>query len=111
MAEEGMQSWKTLALGCAMTEPGTSRSFNTGDWRGRRYPVTDRETCIKCGLCYIMCPDMCYSADTEAEEEGYWNWDGYYCKGCGICIAECPKDAIDWQDEKEEDKYGQACRT
>jgi pyruvate ferredoxin oxidoreductase delta subunit len=107
MADEGMTPWKDLALGCAMTEPGSSKSFNTGDWRSRRRPVTDREACIKCGLCWIMCPDMAYTADPEAE--GYYLWDSYYCKGCGICIEECPKDAISWQDEREEDKYGPAC--
>ncbi|MBU2516763.1 MAG: 4Fe-4S binding protein, partial [Proteobacteria bacterium] len=42
-------------------------------------------------------------------DEGYYTWDGYYCKGCGICIEECPKDAISWKEEKEEDKYGPAC--
>ncbi len=109
MADEGMQSWKSLALGCAMTEPGTSKQFNTGDWRSRHRPITDREKCIKCGLCYIVCPDMAYSADPEAE--GFWLWDGFYCKGCGICIEECPKDAISWIEEKEEDKYGPACGT
>ena len=107
MADEGMQSWKSLALGCAMTEAGTSRRFNTGDWRSRRRPVTDREKCIKCGMCYVLCPDMCYTPDAQAE--GYYNWDSFYCKGCGICIYECPKQAISWQDEKEEDKYGPAC--
>ncbi len=107
MADEGLQSWQSLALGCAMTEAGTARRFNTGDWRSRRRPVTDREKCIKCGMCYILCPDMCYAPDQQAE--GYYNWDSFYCKGCGICIHECPKDAISWQDEKEEDKYGPAC--
>ena len=107
MADQALQSWKSLALGCAQTEPGTSKQFNTGDWRSRRRPITDREKCIKCGLCYIICPDMCYTPDPT--EEGFWNWDGYYCKGCGICVVECPKQAISWQEEKEEDQYGPAC--
>ena len=109
MADEGMQSWKSLALGCAMPEAGSSSRFNTGDWRSKRRPLTDREKCIKCGRCYILCPDMCYSPDTEADEEGYYKWDGFYCKGCGICIVECPKDAISWIDEKEEEHHGPAC--
>jgi len=50
---------------------------------------------------------MAYDPDPQAE--GYYNWDGYYCKGCGICIAECPKQAISWLEEKEEEKYGPAC--
>ena len=107
MADEGMQSWKSLALGCAQLTPGTSKQFNTGDWRSRRRPVTDYEKCIKCGMCYIMCPDMCYTPNPE--NEGTYTWDSFYCKGCGICIEECPKDAISWEDEREEDKYGPAC--
>jgi pyruvate ferredoxin oxidoreductase delta subunit len=109
MADEGMQSWKSLALGCAMLEPGSSKAFNTGDWRSKRRPLTDREACIGCGKCYILCPDMCYTPDPEALEDGYYNWDGYYCKGCGICIVECPKDAISWLEEKEEDRHGPSC--
>ncbi len=109
MADEGMQSWKSLALGCAMPEAGSSSRFNTGDWRSKRRPLTDREKCIKCGRCYILCPDMCYTPDTEADEAGYYNWDSFYCKGCGICIVECPKDAISWIDEKEEEHHGPAC--
>lgn len=107
MADEGLVPWRQLALGMAMPEAGSSKRFNTGDWRGKRYPVTDREKCIKCGLCWIVCPDMAYLPDEQAE--GYYKWDSYYCKGCGICIAECPKQAIDWREEKEEDKYGPAC--
>jgi pyruvate ferredoxin oxidoreductase delta subunit len=107
MADEGMTPWRQLALGCAMPEAGNAKRFNTGDWRGRRYPVTDREKCIKCGLCWIVCPDMAYLPDETAE--GFYKWDSYYCKGCGICIAECPKQAIEWREEKEEDKYGPAC--
>jgi len=102
MANEGMQSWKSLALGCAMTEGGTSKQFNTGDWRSQRRPVVDHDRCIKCGICYIMCPDICYTLDSQAD--GFYVWDAFYCKGCGICIHECPKQAISWQDEKEEDE-------
>lgn len=82
-------SWKDLELGCALIEPGTSKRFKTGDWRSQR-PVTDREKCIKCGLCWIFCPDMAY----RLRDDGFFESDLYYCKGCGTCARECPTDAI-----------------
>jgi pyruvate ferredoxin oxidoreductase delta subunit len=81
--------WRNLEIGCAITEPGSSRKLRTGDWRSQR-PVTDRKKCIKCGMCWIFCPDIVYSP----LRSGYYEWDGEYCKGCGICAHECPKDAI-----------------
>ena len=81
--------WKTLAQGCHILEPDNSAQFRTGDWRSQR-PVLDKEKCIKCGMCWIFCPDMAYSQD----DDGYFIADMEYCKGCGICVHECPKDAI-----------------
>ncbi len=90
MAKEiGAISWKDLPLGTAILEPGSSSKLKTGDWRSM-HPVTDYECCIKCGFCYIYCPDMVYSRN----EEGFFVQDYFYCKGCGICAHECPKDCI-----------------
>jgi pyruvate ferredoxin oxidoreductase delta subunit len=87
--ETGMISWKDLALGCAITRPGSAADLKTGDWRSQ-HPVTDYEKCIKCGRCYIYCPDMAYTEN----KDGYFEVNLYYCKGCGICAKECPTDAI-----------------
>jgi pyruvate ferredoxin oxidoreductase delta subunit len=87
--ETGAVSWKELELGCTLVEAGSASKLKTGDWRSMR-PVTDFDLCIKCGQCYIFCPDMVYSRN----EEGYYIANYYYCKGCGICARECPKDAI-----------------
>ncbi len=81
--------WKDLEIGCTLTEPGTSKRFKTGDWRSQR-PVTDREKCIRCGLCWILCPDMAYIPI----EDGFFESNLDYCKGCGTCARECPTDAI-----------------
>ncbi len=90
MAKEiGAISWKELPLGTAVLEPGSSSRLKTGDWRSK-HPVTDYDTCIKCGFCYIYCPDMVYSPT----EEGYYEANLFYCKGCGICAYECPKKCI-----------------
>ncbi len=87
--EIGSYSWKELELGAAIVEPGSASQLKTGDWRSMK-PVTDLDKCVKCGRCYVFCPDMVYSRD----EDGYYIQNYYYCKGCGICARECPADAI-----------------
>ncbi|SFM51762.1 pyruvate synthase subunit PorD [Thermodesulforhabdus norvegica] len=92
--ETGICSWKELALGAAIVTPGNASELKTGDWRSMR-PVVDYEKCIKCGRCYILCPDMVYTP----RDDGYYELNYYYCKGCGICANECPKDAIEMVEE------------
>ena len=87
---DALHPWKEAPLGCAILEAGNARQFKTGDWRSKIRPITDWEKCIKCGMCWIFCPDMSYSQRAD----GFYDWNGYYCKGCGICARECPKDAI-----------------
>ncbi|RLG13044.1 pyruvate ferredoxin oxidoreductase [Candidatus Pacearchaeota archaeon] len=93
---EGLVSWKDLAIGMYILEPGNSVKFKTGDWRSFR-PVLDKEKCIKCGQCYVFCPDLAYTKD----EEGYFIVNLDYCKGCGICASVCPKKAITMVLEEE----------
>ncbi len=81
--------WKQIRPGFVITEPGSARSYKTGDWRSER-PVIDREKCVKCGNCYIFCPE----GAVKEEEDGFYSVDLFYCKGCGICANECPKGAI-----------------
>ena len=87
--DQALMSWKEVPFGLYISEPGNSANFKTGDWRSMR-PELDKDKCVKCGSCYILCPDMCY----EQDEEGFYHANLFYCKGCGICAAVCPKGAI-----------------
>ena len=92
----GEMTWKDLEIGSIITEPGNASEYKTGDWKSQR-PILDKEKCIKCGLCYIFCPEGCIQPDSE----GYFISDLSYCKGCGICATECPKKAITMVEEEE----------
>jgi len=98
LQKEALLNWQAVPLGCDIEKPGNSVAFLTGNWRTSGRPVMDREKCIRCGLCWILCPDNAYRCDTE----GYFKWDERYCKGCGICVEECPKRAIALRGENDE---------
>jgi pyruvate ferredoxin oxidoreductase delta subunit len=87
-------TWQELTIGCVMTEPGSAREYKTGDWRSQ-HPVWDRDRCLRCGVCWIFCPD---SAIYETPE-GYFDMNPDYCKGCGICGRECVTGCISYVPE------------
>lgn len=91
------KGWKDLGIGCVVLEPGCAAYYKTGDWRSEK-PVRDNARCMRCGICYIYCPDMAINED----ESGYLEIDLYYCKGCGVCAHECPRGAITMIEEEEE---------
>ena len=82
-------TWHELNLGCMITDVGNTMQYQTGDWRSQR-PVYNFERCLKCGVCYIFCPEGCVMRNTE----DYFVADLFFCKGCGICARECPTKVI-----------------
>ena len=93
---EAELTWRDLEIGCIVTEPGNAKQYKSGDWRSQR-PIFDTNKCIKCGICYIFCPEGC----VEQNAEGYSEADLFYCKGCGICAKECWTGAISMVEEEE----------
>jgi len=87
--KKGPETWQELIPGGMVFRPGSTREYHTGTWRSER-PVYDTNKCIKCGICYIFCPEGCISQN----EDGYFMADLDYCKGCGICAHECWTGAI-----------------
>ncbi len=88
--------WRDLEIGCVVSDPGNASQYKTGDWRSIR-PVWEKEKCIKCGVCYIFCPD----AAIHKTDEGYFEADLFYCKGCGICAQECITGCISMVEEEK----------
>jgi pyruvate ferredoxin oxidoreductase delta subunit len=93
---ESELTWKDLNPGAIVTEPGNASQYQTGDWRSQR-PHYEFSKCIKCGICYIFCPEGCIGQTIG----GYFETDLFYCKGCGICAEECPTGVITMKEEKE----------
>jgi len=85
-----------MAIGTAITEPGSSKYQRTGDWRSSR-PVWSLEKCAKCGVCTVFCPEGCL----KMRPDGYPEADLNYCKGCAICVTECWTGCIAMQEEND----------
>lgn len=73
-----------------------AESFKSNcDWRFE-IPSVDKDKCIKCGVCYLYCPD---SAIRE-NDDGYFEADLILCKGCGMCAKQCVTGCITMQKEE-----------
>jgi len=89
-----LKTWKELPVGCVVSEPGSAGEYHTGSWRFQR-PVWNDAKCIKCGICYVFCPEGC----VQQAEDGFFKANLDYCKGCGICAHECWPRAISMMEE------------
>ncbi len=99
MAGQSAQpKWTDLAVGTAITEPGSARNNRTGDWRSQR-PIWNHKECVRCGVCAMFCPEGCIRFGLHVER--FPSADLNYCKGCGICVHECPTFCIRMVDEEE----------
>ncbi len=78
----------------AIYAEGNTVTRKTGSWRLFK-PSINYETCVRCNICFVRCPDGCISLD----EEGYPIIEYANCKGCLICYEECPAKAIETKRE------------
>jgi len=78
-------------------QPGRNHTFKKFTTRSMR-PVVNFDTCIKCTLCWLQCPDTCF----DVTPEGLYDANMEACCGCGVCEAVCPvKDCITMVNETE----------
>jgi pyruvate ferredoxin oxidoreductase delta subunit len=72
----------------------TFKKFTTRTAR----PVVNFDTCIKCTLCWLQCPDTCF----DVTPDGLYDANMEACCGCGVCEAVCPvKDCVTMVNETE----------
>ena len=65
--------------------PGRNEVFKQWSTRSMR-PVINFDTCIKCTLCWLQCPDTCF----DVTSDGLYDANMESCCGCGVCEAVCP---------------------
>jgi pyruvate ferredoxin oxidoreductase gamma subunit len=90
--------YETQPVGGIIPEPGNMAWNDLSASRTGLLPVLDREKCIHCGVCDLVCPDYCL-AWGEGEPGGKFERelmgvDYRYCKGCMRCVESCPTGAL-----------------
>jgi pyruvate ferredoxin oxidoreductase gamma subunit len=81
-----------------LANPGATAWNDVSSARTGFLPAFNRERCIHCALCEMVCPDACLVWD-KGEEGGRFERelagvDYRYCKGCLRCVESCPASAM-----------------
>src|SRR5438105_10466241 len=66
-------------------QPARNPTFKKFSTRTMRSVVTF-DTCIKCTLCWLQCPDSVF----DVTPDGLYDANMQACCGCGVCEAVCP---------------------
>ena len=84
--------------GYVPTRSETFKKFSTRTMR----PVINFDTCTKCTLCWLNCPDTCF----DITPDGFYDANMEACCGCGVCEAVCPvKDCVTMINEEAFDDH------
>ena len=95
---EPLWGYDTQPIGGIVPEPGSTVWNDLSASRTGFLPVLNLETCIHCGVCDLICPDLCLVwGDGEKGgkfEREFRGVDYRYCKGCMRCVESCPVGAM-----------------
>ena len=91
--------YKSAPLGGVLPTPGNTAHNDLQTSRTGWMPVLDRDKCIDCGMCDMVCPDLClvWSTHVGADGSPAVTLDGVdyqYCKGCMRCVETCSTGAM-----------------
>jgi len=103
--------YQNMPIGGVIVNPGNMAAKDLSASRQGFLPAFNRETCIDCAQCDMVCPDYCFVWEQGVDKRGrpamvLKGIDYQYCKGCLKCVEACPTDAL--QDLREEDGYAAA---
>jgi len=98
MATKSTNKPKSLVInpGAVIDNPGSSVEGRKVSFRNYK-PVINYEKCIKCGRCWMFCPDIAY----KRRQDGHFENIEAFCKGCGICARVCPQKCITMEEVKQ----------
>lgn len=81
-------------IGGVILEPANSIAKDMSTSREGFLPELLLEQCVHCGLCDVVCPDLCLVWEESAEGVRLRGIDYRYCKGCRKCVDVCPTGAL-----------------
>lgn len=99
MSSNPVWGYRTAPIGGVLPTPGNTAHNDLGTSRTGWIPVLDHDKCIDCGMCDMVCPDLCLVWSTHTGEDGkpVVKLDGIdyqYCKGCMRCVETCSTRAM-----------------
>lgn len=94
LSSNPLWGYRTAPIGGVLPTPGNTAHNDLQTSRNGWMPVLDRDKCIDCGMCDMVCPDLClvWSTHTDGEGKPTVKLDGIdyqYCKGCMRCVETC----------------------
>jgi len=98
-------------LGGVILDSGNSILKNLTTSRQGLVPAYDEATCVHCGICDIVCPDLCFVWSHDPDDEPAVRLRGidyHYCKGCMKCVDSCPTGSL--TEIREEDGWAEENR-
>ena len=98
-------------IGGIILDSGNSIVKNLSTSRQGFLPAYDPDSCVHCGICDIVCPDLCFVWSDDGEGEPAVRLRGidyHYCKGCLKCIDACPTGSL--TELREEDGWAERNR-
>lgn len=94
LSSNPLWGYRTAPIGGVLPLPGNTAHNDLRTSRNGWMPVLDEDKCIDCGMCDMVCPDLCLVWSTHAGDDGkpVVKLDGIdyrYCKGCMRCVETC----------------------
>jgi len=99
LTSDPLWGYRTAPIGGVLPLPGNTAHNDLQTSRTGWMPVLDRDKCIDCGMCDMVCPDLCLVWSTRTGDDGQplVKLDGidyHYCKGCMRCVETCSTSAM-----------------